>query len=139
MYTWGVRSVLREPHPYGRVMVLANKIAHPDYTARYGHLGEDKDVKNGKRFRGSNHKVASWGVFFWLFITLGLAAGYSISFLISQQTMIYYILRKKVDGIEMTEVYEEAEDGEKPSDVPAAPPAPPAEPAKSEEKKGDKK
>jgi len=43
--------------------------------------------------------------------------------------MIYYILRKKVDGIEMNEVFEESEEEAKPAEAPkAASPAPAAAP-----------
>jgi ribosomal protein L12E/L44/L45/RPP1/RPP2 len=63
----------------------------------------------------------------WLVITLGLALGYIPSYVISQQTMIYYVMRKKVDGIEMNEVFEEADAEEKPlQPVPPAPAAPAA-------------
>jgi ribosomal protein L12E/L44/L45/RPP1/RPP2 len=60
---------------------------------------------------------------FWLVITLGLALGYVVSYAISQQTMIYYILRKKVDGIEMNEVFEETEEELKPTALETAKPA----------------
>ncbi|MBI3858446.1 MAG: hypothetical protein HY293_22405, partial [Planctomycetes bacterium] len=56
----------------------------------------------------------------------------------------YYILRKKVDGIEMNEVFEESEEEAKPAEAPKAgapaPAAPPAGEAKpAEPPKEDKK
>ena len=62
----------------------------------------------------------------WLFIVFGMIAGYVVSYLCSSQTLVYFLLRKKVDGIEMNEVFEEKEEGEeefKPEE-PAAEPEP---------------
>ncbi len=43
----------------------------------------------------------------WMVIIVGLLASYAISYFFSAQTMIYLLLRKKVDGIEMNEIHEE--------------------------------
>ncbi|MBI3271130.1 MAG: hypothetical protein HYZ53_19150 [Planctomycetes bacterium] len=43
----------------------------------------------------------------WLVIAGGFVLSYGISFFLSAQTMVYFLLRKKVDGIEMNEVFEE--------------------------------
>lgn len=68
------------------------------------------------------HQVfAAWVVGFWLLITGGLLAGYSVSYFFGSQTLIYCLLRKKVDGIEMNEVYEEQEPEE--GEAPAGPDA----------------
>jgi hypothetical protein len=129
-YEWDPLSLAKGPHPYGRLQNLANHLVGVDYENR----GVAKD----------SHHIASFLITFWLAITLGLALGYVVSFFISQQTMIYYILRKKVDGIEMNEVFEESEEEAKPAEAPkpAAPaasptPAPEAKPA--EPPKEDKK
>jgi hypothetical protein len=129
-YEWDPISMAKGPHPYGRLQNLSNHIVGVDY--------KDAGVEDGKGL----HHFASFAVTFWLAITLGLALGYVVSFFISQQTMIYYILRKKVDGIEMNEVFEESEEEAKPAELPkpAAPSAPaavdskPAEPPKEEKK-----
>ena len=55
----------------------------------------------------TDQKIATVLFVAWLVIVLGMAAGYAVSFLISSQALVYFILRKKVDGIEMNEVYEE--------------------------------
>jgi hypothetical protein len=118
-YSWDPLAVLNGPHPYGRLQNLANSVVGVDY--KNVHLAEGKFT---------THNAASFLVTFWLAITLGLALGYVVSFFISQQTMIYYILRKKVDGIEMNEVFEESEEEAKPAEAPkAASPAPVAPPA----------
>lgn len=126
IYSWDPMDILKAPHPYGRLQHLANSIVGVNY--------EDRGVAEGK------DTFASFLITFWLAITLGLALGYVVSFFISQQTMIYYILRKKVDGIEMNEVFEESEEEAKPVEAPkpaAAAPAgdaKPAEPPKEEKK-----
>ena len=129
-YAWDPMSIAAAPHPYGRLQNLANHLVGVDYENR----GVTKD----------SHHIASFLVTFWLAITLGLALGYVVSFFISQQTMIYYILRKKVDGIEMNEVFEESEEEAKPAEAPkpaapAASPAPSAEAKPVEPPKEDKK
>ncbi len=129
-YAWDPLSMAAAPHPYGRLQNLANHLVSVDYE----HRGVGQ----------SSHHIASFLITFWLAITLGLALGYVVSFFISQQTMIYYILRKKVDGIEMNEVFEESEEEAKPAEAPkpaapaaAAPSAAeskPAEPPKEDKK-----
>lgn len=133
---WDPLSLLSEPHPYGRLQILSNHIVHPDYT---------------KVKLSTDHNVASFFITLWLAITLGLALGYVVSYFISQQTMIYYVLRKKVDGIEMNEVFEEAEEEAKPAeaakpgepakagDAPPPPVAPPGESKPPESSKEEKK
>ena len=128
LYGWDPLEIAKAPHPYGRLQHLANSIV----DVKYDDLGmtEGKDT------------FASFLITFWLAITLGLALGYVVSFFISQQTMIYYVLRKKVDGIEMNEVFEESEEEAKPAEAakPAAASATPAgetkpaEPPKEEKK-----
>jgi hypothetical protein len=121
-YKWAPLDIVRAPHPYGRLQVLANEI-----TGVY-HAG-------GGGLRGG-HVVAGLLVTLWLVVTLGLALGYVVSYFISQQTMIYYVLRKKVDGIEMNEVFEETEEeAAKPMEVAKAPGegAKPPEPPKPAE------
>jgi hypothetical protein len=118
-YGWDPMDVVRAPHPYGRLQHLANAIVRPSYES--SGLAEGKDT------------FASFLITFWLAITLGLALGYVVSFFISQQTMIYYVLRKKVDGIEMNEVFEESEEEAKPAEAPKPAPASPAGEAKPAE------
>jgi len=121
-YRWDPLSIVSDPHPYGRLQNLSNHIVKVDYKDR--GLPPDRQA----------HHFSSFLVTFWLAITLGLALGYVVSFFISQQTMIYYILRKKVDGIEMNEVFEESEEEAKPAEAPKAGAAAPAAPAAGESK-----
>jgi len=128
-YSWSPLSIVRSPHPYGRLQTLANQIVKIRYD---GPNMTDIQWDHG-------HRLAGFFVALWLVLTLGLALGYVVSYFFSQQTMIYFILRKKVDGIEMNEVFEEAEeevkpieapkpaDASKPAEAPKPPDAPSAE------------
>jgi hypothetical protein len=109
-YAWDAASILAGPHPYGRLQVAANKIVKVDY--------KNAPLPPGR----PAHQVAGFVVTLWLAVTLGLALGYVGSFFFSQQTLIYFILRKKVDGIEMNEVFEEGQDEAQPADA-SKPPA----------------
>jgi hypothetical protein len=128
-YEWTPQGILRSPHPYGRIMTICNRITKPDFSAETP--------------KGLGHTLAGVVVLAWLIVVMGLAYGFAVSYFISQQTMIYFLLRKKVDEIEMKEIYFE-EETEKLEPAPAAPSAPSGEakptaeappPAKPEEKK----
>ncbi len=124
-YPWDAMGIVRGPHPYGRLQTIANEIVDVDY--------QDTSMTR------QHYPYVGAIITFWLVITLGLALGYVVSYGISQQTMIYYILRKKVDGIEMNEVFEETEEEAKPATLESAPKpaegaAPPSEPPKAEDK-----
>ncbi len=83
----------------------------------------------------TSHRIAAYIMLAWLVLTLGLAIGYLPSYIISSQTLIYFVMRKKVDGIEMNEVFEEADSDEKPlAPVPPTPPAGEKPPAPAPEK-----
>jgi hypothetical protein len=110
-YRWDPMGIIRGPHPYGRLQTVANEIVDTDH--------KDTSTNTAR----AHHPYVSAVITFWLVITLGLALGYVVSYAISQQTMIYYILRKKVDGIEMNEVFEETEEELKPTALETAKPA----------------
>jgi hypothetical protein len=57
---------------------------------------------------------------FWLIITWGLVCGYVVAYKLTMSTIIYALLRKSVDGTDMTEVYLEEEEEE--FEIPAAQP-----------------
>ncbi|OHB76940.1 MAG: hypothetical protein A2Z34_10930 [Planctomycetes bacterium RBG_16_59_8] len=110
-YKWNPRSLVKDPHPYGRVMYAASHIALPDQP-KSTELAIAKATADGQTAMPfdvlrTDQKIATVLVVAWLVIVLGMAAGYAVSFLISSQALVYFILRKKVDGIEMNEVYEE--------------------------------
>jgi hypothetical protein len=89
---WDPVSIVSDPSLYGRLQAISNEIVDVNRSAG--------DVSGG-------HVIAGFMVTVWIGLALGLVLGYGVSYFFSQQTMIYYLLRKKVDGIDMTEVYEE--------------------------------
>jgi type IV secretory pathway TrbD component len=128
---WDLWSIATSPRPYSRIQSMSNLIVGVDYT--------------NAAVEGTGATIAGFLITLWLAITLGLSLGYVVSYFFSQQTMIYYILRKKVDGIEMNEVFEEQEEEAKPADAakpmegagapePPKAEAKPAEPPKDEKK-----
>ena len=53
------------------------------------------------------HIVCGFIIRVFLYALAGLVCSYVVSYAISQTTVIYFLLRKAVDGTEVTEVYEE--------------------------------
>lgn len=53
------------------------------------------------------YNIAAIIIGIWLILITGLIVSYAISYSLSANTIIYLLLRKKVDEIEMAEVYEE--------------------------------
>jgi hypothetical protein len=132
-YEWTPAAVADNPHPYGRIMYLSAHLACAD--------GIDFDAKPPET---RWHAVASFVALFWMIVIMGMAYSFAVSYFISQQTMIYYILRKKVDDIDVKEVYleedmDQIEGLPTSSETPAKPPqtsaAAPAEGAAKEESK----
>lgn len=56
--------------------------------------------------------IAAFVIGVWLIIIFGFIAAYIVSYFFSAQTAIYLILRKKVDDIDVKEVFEEKEEEE---------------------------
>lgn len=56
-------------------------------------------------------KIAAVLISIWVYIVLGLLAGFVVSFYFSANTIIYYVMRREVDLTELDDVYlEETED-----------------------------
>ncbi len=62
-------------------------------------------------------------VFAMIFILAGLSWAYPVSYLFSARTIIYFLMRKAVDGTEMREVYEEESEEELVAGSASPPPA----------------
>jgi hypothetical protein len=64
----------------------------------------------------------------WLLLTAGLAAAYALSYAQTQLTMIYFLLRQRVDELPMTYVFDEEQEARDSAENPAeAKPAPGSE------------
>jgi len=68
----------------------------------------------------ATYHIAAYIIMFWLVLLIGMLLAYVVSYCCSAQTIIYLLMRKKVDDIEMTELYEEEPAG----DLTAAPETP---------------
>lgn len=112
-YSWNPSSIMARPDPYGRIMSVATKTVNPDYY--------DAKIPTKKW-----HNIACYIIIFWLIIVMGLAYGYAISFFITLQSIIYFILRKKVDDIDMNEIYQEEDEASQ--DIKIQPPVEVKEP-----------
>lgn len=65
------------------------------------------------------YNIAAVIIGIWLIMAAGLIASYTISYSLSANTIIYLLMRKKVDEIDMVEIYEE--DTEAQNGLPSAP------------------
>lgn len=80
-----------------------------------------------KGFRWYNHAGAGM-VSFWMTLLFMLMLGYSYSYFWTASSMIYLLMRKKVDEVEVDEIYTEEEQFDEPV-APPKPSTPPASPA----------
>ena len=65
------------------------------------------EMANGKRKAGTTTRRARW---FWVIIVVGLMVSYVISFYFSANTIIYALMRKRVDKTALDEVYTGADE-----------------------------
>ena len=61
----------------------------------------------------------------WVYVIVGFVAAFLVSFFFSANTVIYYLLRNKVDSTDMDDVYVEEEPEEETPPVAQEPPEPP--------------
>lgn len=126
--TWHPLFILMHPHRATAYLANASAGGCPCSEPNPAGVNLDRALRDPKtelHWEGAYH-VTYWIVFAWLLIAVGMAWGYAVAYVISQQTVIYFVLRKKVDGIEMNEVFEEPEDE---GPLPEVKPADPAKPA----------
>ncbi|MHB1423057.1 MAG: hypothetical protein ACYC3I_07660 [Gemmataceae bacterium] len=94
-----------------------NQAAWEDYVGRTDYQGEDK-------LNGVN-KVGAFLVAIWLGLVFLLMLGFGYSYFWSASTIIYLLMRRHGDEVEMDEVYLEEDDQEGAYDGHFTPPAPP--------------
>jgi phage shock protein PspC (stress-responsive transcriptional regulator) len=71
------------------------------------------------------NKISAFMVSLWVTIIFLLMIGFAYSYYFSAFTMVYLLMRRKVDDTEIDEVYLEEDEPEEPLLPPAAPAAPP--------------
>jgi hypothetical protein len=84
----------------------------------YPYTDPDRAKQYKDSYQGWN-RVGAGMVTFWLVLVFLLMLGFSYSFFWSAMTMIYLLMRRKVDEVELDEVYLEEET----PDAPLGPPA----------------
>ena len=124
--SFGWKELLTKDSPYavqgewvgldrdGNTTTESTKVIRQVY--QYKPVNQELYVESKKEFWMYN----TWGagiVCFWLTLAFLMMLGFSYSFFWSSATMIYFLMRKKVDEAELDEVFED--------DEPEAPLAPP--------------
>lgn len=93
---WDLRSLARNPKPYTRLMALSTSIVGPKF--------------NRTPPTSRSMKLSAYIAHVWLFLLIYIAYASAISYYFTAQTMIYLLLRKKVDDIDISEIYPEEEE-----------------------------
>lgn len=124
--SFGWRELLTQDSPYairGEWVGLdrnGNETASAADSVRYVYRYKPADPEAYGRARNDFYVYNAWGaglVCFWLTLAFLMMLGFSYSFFWSAATMIYYLMRRKVDEAELDEVYEDEE-----AEPPLAPP-----------------
>jgi hypothetical protein len=104
------------------IAFLALRIAHTSISTLQGWLGSDKLARMWDVPTLANpwpaqaatihaEPFAALLISIWVWIVFGLVVAFLVSFFFSSQTVIYFLLRRIVDGTDVEEVYvEEAEE-----------------------------
>lgn len=101
-----------------------------ELTGRTRVTYTDADPVAAKQYRDNVwgvERLAGWMVTFWLALVFLLVIGFSYSYFWSASTMLYLLMRKKVDETELDEVY--IEDASLEAPIGATPPATTTPPA----------
>jgi hypothetical protein len=120
-YDW--RPLLLEGATVNKQPVVVNgEIKQRAYDQ---YVGRDPAYDGPDRLKWWNHIGASI-VMLWLWLMFLLVLGFGYSYFWTASTIVYLLLRRKVDDTEMDEVYLEEEDQEGPysTGAPFAPPKP---------------
>ena len=115
--SFGWKELLLKDSPYAVKEVTTTEEGAGRPVKKYEPVNPDANAKA----RSTYWQYHYWGaglVCFWLTLFFLMMLGFSYSFFWSAATMIYFLMRKKADEIEMDEVFLE-------EDAPEAPPAPP--------------
>ena len=116
--SFGWRELLTKDSPYA---VTGERVKPRDNPDRSYWVDVPAKPEAEKQARAEYYAYNSWGaglVCFWLTLIFLLMIGFTYSFFWSAATMIYFLMRKKVDESEMDEVFIE-------DDEPAVPSSPP--------------
>jgi hypothetical protein len=123
------------PTSYGWRDLLLHKSPNARTDIEVNNRGQEVPVTNVKETSKAyeltwNNHWASWVMAVWLDLLFLLVIGFAYSYFWSASTIVYLLMRRKVDDTELDEIHLE-EEPEQPWTPPAPPPSPAAEPAKS--------
>jgi hypothetical protein len=85
-------------------------------------VGDDPNYSGPNQLKWYN-QIAAFFVMLWLWLFFLLILGFGYSYFWTASTIIYLLMRRKVDDTEIDEVYLEEEDQESPYSAGATPPA----------------
>jgi hypothetical protein len=115
LFTWGGGDAADK---------LARLWARPEWTAPWPQTGQAAMVENAEMLHGTE-AFGAVVIAIYVWIVLGLVMSYLISFAMTSQTIIYFLLRRAVDSTDVEEVYmEESEEEELPVEHAVEPPEP---------------
>jgi hypothetical protein len=122
-YEWD--ALLLDGARAGDQMVVEHGRINPDAYRKYA--GKDPNYTGSDQMTWYN-KIAAFLVMLWLWLVFLLVLGFGYSYFWSASTIVYLLIRHKVDDTEIDEVYLEEEDQESPYSAGATftPPKPPA-------------
>ena len=89
------------------------------------YVGDDPSYTGRDRMKWYNH-VGAFMVSIWLYLFFLMVLGFGYSYFWSASTIIYLLMRRKVDDTDLDEVYLEEDETEEAYSKPAAAPVPPA-------------
>ena len=114
--SFGWKELLLKDSPYA-----VKEVDTPKEGGRFAKEYVPAEPEKNASERAKFYAFNKWGaglVCFWLTLFFLMMLGFSYSFFWSAATMIYFLMRKQADEIEMDEVFLE-------EDAPEVPPAPP--------------
>lgn len=112
----------------GSPLTTTEKVVPDPETGRRRYVYTEVDPTLAKQYRDNMwtvEKVGAAMASFWLVLVLLLVIGFSYSYFWSAATIIYLLMRRKVDETDLDEIYEDEPLPELPPAGPVAPPAAP--------------
>lgn len=121
--SFGWRTLLLDGARVGGQPVVEHGVINQTAYRRY--LGDDPDYRGEDRLTGVN-KAGAFLVSIWLYLFFLMILGFGYSYFWSASTIIYLLMRRKVDDTDMDEIYLEEDDSEEPYATATGAPSAPA-------------
>jgi hypothetical protein len=126
--SFGWRTLLLDGARVGGQPVVEHGVINEQAYRRY--IGVDPEYQNKDEMTFAN-RVGAFMVSIWLYLFFLMILGFGYSYFWSASTIIYLLMRRKVDDTDMDEIYLEEDDTEEPyaaatGAAPLSPTTPPA-------------